>query len=83
MGSWFELRDSASGEYHFVLKAAHGEVLARGGPFRCWTDALDGIEEVRRMHPQAHDAGIVSMRGYGGGRPATGPMAGSTGVAAL
>jgi uncharacterized protein YegP (UPF0339 family) len=49
----FELKTGANGQYHFVLKASNGQVIASSQMYKTREGALKGIESVRKHAPDA------------------------------
>ena len=49
----FVLSKTSDGKYHFVLKAANGEVIAQSETYSTKDGALNGIDSVRRNAPHA------------------------------
>jgi uncharacterized protein YegP (UPF0339 family) len=47
------LRKTASGKYHFVLKAGNGEIIATSETYNSKSAAKNGIESVQRNAPTA------------------------------
>ena len=52
----FELKTGTNGQYHFVLKASNGQVIASSQMYKTREGALKGIESVRK---HASDAKVV------------------------
>jgi uncharacterized protein YegP (UPF0339 family) len=52
----FELKTGTNGQYHFVLKASNGQVIASSQMYKTREGALKGIESVRK---HAADAKVV------------------------
>ena len=44
----FELKTGANGQYHFVLKASNGQVIASSQMYKTREGALKGIESVSK-----------------------------------
>ncbi len=53
MAGKFVLKKSASGKYHFVLKAGNGEIIASSETYNSKAAAKNGIESVQRNAPGA------------------------------
>ena len=49
----YELKETMDGQYHFVLKASNGEVIAQSEMYTTKNAALNGIESVRKNAPDA------------------------------
>jgi uncharacterized protein YegP (UPF0339 family) len=49
----FELKTGTNGQFHFVLKASNGLVIARSRMYKTRDGALKGIESVRKHAPDA------------------------------
>jgi hypothetical protein len=49
----FELKTGANGQFHFVLKAINGQVIASSQMYKTRDGALKGIESVRKHAPDA------------------------------
>jgi uncharacterized protein YegP (UPF0339 family) len=47
MAAKFELKKSASGKFHFNLKAGNGEIIASSEMYESKAAAKNGIESVR------------------------------------
>jgi uncharacterized protein len=48
MAAKFELKKSASGKFHFNLKAGNGEIIASSEMYESKAAAKNGIESVRK-----------------------------------
>lgn len=44
----FEIKRTSDGEYHFVLKAGNGEIIAQSEKYTSKEAAKKGIESVRK-----------------------------------
>ncbi len=53
MAAKFELKKSASGQFHFNLKAGNGEIIATSEMYNSKDAAKNGIESVRTNAPAA------------------------------
>jgi len=53
MAGKYELKTTHDGKFHFVLKAANGEVVLSSQSYTTKASARDGIESVRKNAP--HD----------------------------
>lgn len=60
MYAQFELKRSHSKQFHFVLKAPNGQVIAQSKMYEAKTSALNGIESVRK---NAANAGLLDRTG--------------------
>jgi hypothetical protein len=49
----FELKTGTNGQFHFVLKASNGQVIASSRMYNTRGGALKGIESVRKHAPDA------------------------------
>ena len=49
----FELYKDWAGKYHFRLKAANGEIIAKGEAHESKAGAQNGIDAVKRNAPDA------------------------------
>ena len=49
----FELKTGTNGQFHFVLKASNGQVIASSRMYNTRDGALKGIESVRKHAPDA------------------------------
>jgi uncharacterized protein YegP (UPF0339 family) len=49
----FESKTGTNGQFHFVLKASNGQVIARSRMYKTRDGALKGIESVRKYAPDA------------------------------
>ncbi len=49
MGAKFEMNQTRSGRYVFVLKTAEGQILLTSEPYRRHAEALGGIPTVKRI----------------------------------
>lgn len=47
MAGRFVIKKKASGKYHFVLKAANGEIIATSEEYTSKASAKNGIESVK------------------------------------
>jgi uncharacterized protein YegP (UPF0339 family) len=54
----FELKKSASGQFHFNLKAGNGEIIATSEMYESKASAQNGIDSVKR---NAADAEVVDL----------------------
>ena len=54
MSGWFELNKSNDSQYHFVLKAANGEILLSSKIYPLKSEARNGIGAVQ-THSQSDD----------------------------
>jgi uncharacterized protein len=43
----FELKAAANGQFHFILKASNGQVIASSQMYKTKKGALKGIESIR------------------------------------
>ena len=59
MAGKFEIKKS-SGQYHFVLKAGNGEIIAQSERYTTKVSAKNGIESVRENAPKAE---VVDLTG--------------------
>lgn len=59
----FEIR-GRSGQYHFVLKAENGEVVATGEVYTTKQSCEHGIQVVRRIAPTAQVVDLSSRTSY-------------------
>ena len=55
----FEIRENASGQYYFVLKAGNGEVIATSESYTTKAAARKGIRSVRFNAPFAKEDVVV------------------------
>lgn len=53
MASKFVIRKSGPGKYHFVLRAANGEIVATSESYTTKAAAKNGIESVKTNAPSA------------------------------
>ncbi len=53
MAGKFELTKTASGGYHFNLKASNGQVIASSETYNTKAAALNGIESIRAHAAEA------------------------------
>jgi uncharacterized protein YegP (UPF0339 family) len=53
MAGKFVIKKNSGGQYHFVLKAANGEVIATSETYTTKDSAKDGIESVKANAPTA------------------------------
>jgi uncharacterized protein YegP (UPF0339 family) len=53
MAGKFELKTAKSGQFHFNLKAANGQVIATSEMYQTKASALNGIESVKNNAPGA------------------------------
>jgi uncharacterized protein YegP (UPF0339 family) len=58
MAAKFELKKSASGQFHFNLKAGNGEIIATSEMYNSKDAAKNGIESVKK---NAADADVVDL----------------------
>ena len=58
MAATFELTKSASGQFHFNLKAVNGEIIATSEMYNSKDAAKNGIESVKK---NAADADVVDL----------------------
>jgi uncharacterized protein YegP (UPF0339 family) len=81
MPGGFELYRDRAGAYRFRLKAANGEIVATGQPYRTRQGAAAGIEAVRRAAAEAsvEDRTTSPGAGDGGGGGEDGDDGGGTG----
>lgn len=49
----FELKKAKDGQFHFVLKASNGEIIAQSETYTTKQSALNGIDSVRKNAPNA------------------------------
>jgi uncharacterized protein YegP (UPF0339 family) len=54
----FELKKTASGQFHFNLKAGNGEIIATSEMYESKASAQNGIDSVKR---NAADAEVVDL----------------------
>ena len=54
MTARFELKNTASGEFMFNLKAGNGEIILTSERYKSKQGALNGIESVRKNAADAH-----------------------------
>ena len=47
MSGWFEINKTTNGQYHFVLKAANGQVILQSETYVAKDSATTGIQSVR------------------------------------
>lgn len=47
MSGWFEINKTTNGQYHFVLKAANGQVILQSEAYVAKDSATSGIQSVR------------------------------------
>jgi uncharacterized protein len=60
MAGKFEIRKKAGGQYHFVLKAANGEIVATSENYTTKAAAKNGIDSVKT---NASTAPVEDMTG--------------------
>ena len=53
MAGRFVLSKSKNGQYHFVLKAGNGEIIAQSELYKSKAAALNGIESVKKNAAEA------------------------------
>jgi uncharacterized protein YegP (UPF0339 family) len=58
MAGKFELKQAASGQFHFNLKAGNGEIIATSEMYESKASAKNGIESVKK---NAADAEVVDL----------------------
>jgi len=58
MAGKFEIKSTKNGQFHFVLKAGNGEIIAQSETYTTKDAAKNGIESVRR---NAADAEVVDL----------------------
>ena len=51
--SHYDRRDSANGQFYFVLKAANGEIIGTSETYTSTSGRENGIEAVKRVAPAA------------------------------
>ena len=49
----FEITVNDKGQYHFVLKAANGQVIATSQVYKSLESAKNGVESVKKNAPDA------------------------------
>ena len=55
----FEISTNDKGQYHFVLKAGNGQVIATSQMYKSLESAKAGIESVKKNAPEAE---VVLLR---------------------
>ena len=55
----FEISTNDKGQYHFVLKAGNGQVIATSQMYKSLESAKAGIESVKKNAPEAE---VVILR---------------------
>lgn len=58
MAATFEIKKSASGQFHFNLKAGNGEIIATSEMYNSKDAAKNGIESIKT---NAADAEVVDL----------------------
>jgi uncharacterized protein YegP (UPF0339 family) len=53
LASRFEIKKRPGGQYHFVLKAANGEIIATSEIYTSTAGAKNGIDSVKTNAPSA------------------------------
>jgi uncharacterized protein YegP (UPF0339 family) len=53
MAGKFVIKKKGSGKYHFVLKAANGEIIASSEEYTSKAGAKNGIESIKTNAPKA------------------------------
>lgn len=53
MAAKFELKKTTDDQYHFVLKAGNGEVIAQSERYTTKDAAKNGIESIKKNAPAA------------------------------
>lgn len=53
MAGKFVIEKSKNGQYHFVLKAGNGEIIATSEQYTTKASAQNGIESVKKNAPDA------------------------------
>jgi len=58
MAATFEIKKTATGQFHFNLKAGNGEIIATSEMYESKASAKNGIESVKK---NASDAEVVDL----------------------
>jgi uncharacterized protein YegP (UPF0339 family) len=53
MAAEFELRQATDGQFYFVLQAENNEIIATSERYEAKEGALNGIDAVKRVAPDA------------------------------